>query len=122
MEKVSSDSVFVLWDIIHTVFEGGESPSETWSNIGKWIRNTHVKDGRLEGDKIKICLFGDGVVPLGEFVEILQVGGYDGYYTLEWPLKWNPELVEAEIAYPQYIDYMKQLNPQNIDDFILTSL
>ena len=80
---------------------------------GKWIRNTHVKDARLEGDKIKICLFGDGTVPLEQFVEVLQSNGYDGYYTLEWTLKWNPELVEAEKAYPQYIDYMKQLDKKS---------
>lgn len=68
-----------------------------------------MKDGYFVSDRIQVCLFGDGSVPLGKFVEALEVGGYDGYYTLEWPLKWDPSLAEAEIAYPQYIEYMRKI-------------
>ena len=37
----------------------------------------------------------------------LTARGYDGYYTLEWPLKHDPGLVGAEVVYPQYIEYMR---------------
>ena len=109
MDKVGSKAVCVLWDIIHTALEVGETPSETWGNIGKWIEYTHVKDGYFVGDKIQVCLFGDGNVPLKQFVEVLENGGYEGYYTLEWPLLHDPRLVSAEIVYPQYINYMKTI-------------
>jgi len=38
----------------------------------------------------------------------LQAGGYDGYLTLEWEKRWVPELAEPEVAFPQFVAFMRQ--------------
>jgi fatty-acyl-CoA synthase len=57
IEQVTSKSVWVLWDVIHTALEAGETPDETWGNIGEWIKYTHVKDGFFVGDRIQLLSF-----------------------------------------------------------------
>jgi len=38
------EPVGIIWDTHHTWRLGGESPSESWSHLSKWIRHVHVKD------------------------------------------------------------------------------
>jgi len=109
MEELSSEAVCVLWDVLHTVLEADEDPVETWTNIGKWVQYTHLKDAYRVGDKIQMCLVGEGSIPLKQVVDVLDKGGYGGYYTLEWEKKWHPEIEEPEVAFPHYVDYMKTL-------------
>jgi hypothetical protein len=44
-------------------------------------------------------------------ISLLQQNGYEGYYTFEWEKKWHPELEGGEVAFPQYVEYMKALKP-----------
>ena len=110
MREVDSESVGVLWDIHHPVFNAKEDPSETWGNVGEWVRHTHLKDYVLDDDREQMCLIGDGLLPVGEFVRVLEKGGYDGYYSLEWPKKRFPDLEGPEKVFPHYVEYMKRLN------------
>lgn len=109
MEELSSKHVSVLWDVLHTVLEGGEDPDETWQNVGKWVRHTHLKDAIRVNDRIQICLVGEGSLPLRQFVDVLRKDGYDGYYSLEWVKNWNPEIEEPEVAFPHFVKYMRSL-------------
>ncbi len=113
MDKVACPNVGVLWDLHHPYRMAGESPRQTYDNIGKYTVATHLKDSRDLGDgKCEYCLGGEGDVPLLEMVSLLKAGGYDGYVTLEWEKKWHPELPDPEIALPQHAKYMRQLVEQ----------
>ncbi len=112
MKKVELPNVGVLWDLHHPYRLGGESPGQTYDNIGQLTVATHVKDSRITGegeDDYEYCLGGEGDVPLEEMVALLKDGGYDGYLTLEWEKKWHPEIAEPEEALPAYAEYMKKL-------------
>ena len=50
-----------------------------------------------------------GDVPVPEIVAQLRADGYDGYYSFEWEKKWAPEIEEPEVAFPDYMHYMKEL-------------
>ena len=52
---------------------------------------------------------GQGDVPVPEIVARLRADGYDGYYSFEWEKKWAPEIEEPEVAFPDYMHYMKEL-------------
>ncbi len=110
LARVDRPNVGVLWDLHHPFRMGGESPAETYANIGRYIVGTHVKDSRLTEDgKFEYCLAGEGDVPLAEMIGLLTAGGYDGYITLEWEKKWHPELPGAEVALPSYAQYLRKL-------------
>ena len=110
LRQVDAPNVGALWDLHHPFRMCGESPRQTYENIGTFTIATHLKDSRPVGEgKYEYCLGGEGDVPLGEMVSLLAEGGYDGYLTLEWEKKWHPELAGPEVALPAYARYMKSL-------------
>ncbi len=108
MEKVDSPHAGILWDIHHPWRAAKEEPEETWSQLKLWIKNTHWKDAK--GPDHDLCLVGEGDLPLDTCFTVLQEGGYEGYYTLEWEKKHHPELPDPEKAFPGYVQFIKQLN------------
>ena len=115
MESVDSEYLKVVWDVAHPYRYSGEEPQETWDRLGHWIANTHWKDAypaepteEIQRD-FRLCLMGEGVLPLRVFLRTLEKGGYNAYYTLEWEKKWHPYLEEPEVAFPQYVRFMNEL-------------
>lgn len=112
MLAVGSQVCGVLWDVHHPYRMAGEAPALTWQNLGEWVEYTHWKDSRAEpGDPTKYTYthFGQGDLPLPEFVRLLQQGGYAGWLTLEWEKRWHPDLPEPEDAFPLFVKRMRSL-------------
>ena len=99
-------STGLLWDTHHTVAFGKEKPSDTFRNLGQYVRHVHLKDSRPKGEDVQYVLTGDGTVPVVEIVRVLVAGGYKGYYCYEWEKTWHKELEEPEIAFPHYAKVM----------------
>jgi len=53
---------------------------------------------------------GDGQVPHQAIDQVLKNGNYHGYLSLEWEKRWHPEIAEPEVAFPQFVEYMKSLS------------
>lgn len=103
-------NVAFLWDAHHTCV-AGEAPAETFKQLGRYLRHTHLKDSRPSKDEKKsrrYVLTGSGEVPVKETVKVLAAGGYRGYYSFEWEKRWHPEIEEPEIAIPHYAEVMRQ--------------
>ena len=108
----------ILWDVHHTYRPVGEDPDLTWKTLGPLVKHTHWKDSRIIDKpgaggivetRTQYCLVGDGDIPLRRILEILFDSGYDGWMSLEWERKWHPELETPEVAFPQFVKYMKNL-------------
>lgn len=101
----------LLWDAHHTFAAGHEQPAETFKQLGKYVRHTHLKDSRppQTGEKERrYVLTGAGDVPIKETVKVLAASGYKGYYCFEWEKKWHPEIEEPEVAFPHYAKVMRE--------------
>jgi len=110
IQGANHPNVAFLWDAHHTCV-AGEKPAETFKQLGRYIRHTHLKDSRApkEGEKGRqYVLTGSGEVPIKETVKVLAAGGYRGYYSFEWEKKWHPEIEDPEIAIPHYAKVMRQ--------------
>lgn len=103
--------VGICWDVKHPYWTGQETPAYTWSQLGSRIINTHWKDTQRDHTtgKDRLCLTGEGLLPLADCLDLLLAGGYAGYYTLEWEKKWHPYLPDAEIAFPAFVRAMEEL-------------
>jgi sugar phosphate isomerase/epimerase len=108
LTRVGADNFALLWDAHHTFVAGKETPADTWKHLGRWMRHTHLKDSKPEGDDRRYVLTGTGDVPVKEQVRVLATGGYKGFYCFEWEKKWHPEIDEPEVAFPQYAKVMAQ--------------
>lgn len=109
MRRARAPNVCVLWDVHHPFRMRNETPRQTYDNIGRYVRYTHIKDSRATADgEYQYTLPGEGDVPLEEMIGLLKSGGYDGYLTVEWEKKWHPELPEPEAALPAFAKYLKR--------------
>ena len=109
LDRIKRVDVGCLWDVRHPYWVHGETPETTWERLGTWVRATHWKDGKKEADGERLVPVGEGILPLGDFHEMLKSTDYDGWYTLEWEKKWHPEIEEPEVAFPQFVKFMRGL-------------
>ncbi len=103
-------NVAFLWDAHHTCV-AGEKPEETFKQLGRYTRHTHLKDSRAPKADEKgrrYVLTGTGEVPVKETVKVLAAGGYKGYYSFEWEKRWHPEIEDPEVAIPHYAKVMRE--------------
>jgi len=109
IEKVNHPNVGVLWDLHHPFRFNHEDPEETYANLSPYVVSVHVKDSILdENGQIRLVLLSEGDVPIRKMLEMLIDGGYQGYVTFEWEKRWHRELPEPEIAFPRFIEKMRE--------------
>jgi sugar phosphate isomerase/epimerase len=108
LNGVAMDNVAFLWDAHHTFVSGKEPPAKTFEAMKRFVRHTHLKDSRPEGKGIRYVLTGEGTVPVRETVNILANAGYKGYYCFEWEKGWHKEIEEPEVAFPHFVQKMRE--------------
>jgi sugar phosphate isomerase/epimerase len=111
VRRVGSGRLGILWDVHHPYRLAGESPRTTARSLGSLVWYTHWKDSKTtpgKGDGYEPCLFGEGDLPLRGMFDCLAGRGYDGYMTLEWEKRWNPDIEEPEAAFPAFARIMRQ--------------
>jgi sugar phosphate isomerase/epimerase len=108
MKGASHPNIALVWDIANMWTITKESPSLVYAKLKKYIRHTHIKDAKLNGDKLEYTLLGQGDVPIFEAIDILSKDNYKGYYSFEWEKLWHPEIAEPEIALANFPGVMKK--------------
>jgi sugar phosphate isomerase/epimerase len=112
LTRADSEHVALLWDAHHTFASSHEEPEFTVAQLGKWIRHTHLKDSVPDGNDRRYVLTGKGDVPVKRQIQALVNIGYKGPYCFEWEKVWHPDLIEPEIAFPDYAkvagEYLRQ--------------
>lgn len=113
LEEVDEPGVGVLWDIHHPYRFFNEPLPTTVARLGKAIKYLHVKDSRMENGKIRYCMLGEGDIPIKKALTGMLEQGYKGWISLEWVKKWNPDIEEPGIVFPQFIStiqrYVKEI-------------
>ena len=77
----------ILWDSHHTWKLAGESPRNSWREIGAWIRHIHYKDSVPDPDAkdgYRYVVPGEGQFPTADLLRMLVDMGYQGGVSLEW--------------------------------------
>jgi len=115
MDGIENDNKGVLWDVHHPYRFFDEDPSVTVANLGTLIKHTHVKDSLKINGEIKYKMMGYGDVPVMQAMDELKKIGYDGFVSLEWLKRWNPDLQEPGIVFAHYKSYMDFILSQNIN-------
>lgn len=108
LRQTTSPAIGLIWDILHTIHNGKQTPSETWHSLGRYIRHAHIKDAKTEEGSKRLTLVGEGDLPLQEWLDILRENGYDGWLSFEWEKRWHPHIEEPEVAFPAFISYIRQ--------------
>ncbi len=91
----------VIWDSHHTWKLGGETPLESWRQLGPYVRHVHIKDSVSEPSArhpYTYVLPGSGQMPGLEVIALLQREGFTGAASLEWEKMWHPYLANLDAA------------------------
>lgn len=108
MKAAEHKHVGLVWDMANMWAKTKESPTMAYEKLKKYIRHTHIKDGKVVNDTITYTRLAQGNVPIFEMIDLLSRGGYKGYYSLEWEKMWHPELEEPELVFADYAVVMKK--------------
>ena len=108
MRSTEHPKVGLVWDPVNMWTVTKEPPSAVYPKLKKYIRHTHIKDAILADGNPQYKFLGEGEVPIFEAVDLLNKGGYRGYYSFEWEKLWHPELAGPELAFADYPQKMKQ--------------
>ncbi|MGI5856775.1 MAG: AMP-binding protein [Candidatus Merdivicinus sp.] len=106
LNQVRSDNVAALWDVHHPYRFAGESPEQTVTNLGAYIKYAHVKDSVMDGGRVCYRLMGEGDLPMDDIIRTLNSINYEGYVSLEWLKQYAPDLSDAGIVFPHFANFM----------------
>jgi sugar phosphate isomerase/epimerase len=96
----------VVWDTLNT-FVTGEAPVASLDAVASRLVHVHVKDGGRPPDPERNLLYGEGAVPLDDIVGMLAARGYDGWLSVEWEKRWQPDIEDPAVALPGYADGLR---------------
>ncbi len=108
LDRIPSDNIGALWDLHHPYRYRGEKPEETLQNLGAYIKHVHIKDSVVENGQTQYRILGEGDLPLREMLFALRSINYEGYVSLEWVKRWAPDLCDAGIIFPKFMDFMHE--------------
>jgi sugar phosphate isomerase/epimerase len=108
MEGAANPHVGLVWDICNMWVATKESPEEVYADLKPYIRHTHIKDLKMIDGKEQYVLLGTGIVPIFKAIDLLYRNQYPGYYSFEWEKLWHPEILDPQIALPDYPVAMKK--------------
>ena len=112
IEGCGSENVGILWDCLHP-FRYGLDLRETYEAVRDKIHHVHMKDAsNLTPWGFTPALVGDGEMDLQTAVDILRENDYQEYVCFEWEKLWHPQIAEAEIACPQFMQSVLKMLKQ----------
>jgi sugar phosphate isomerase/epimerase len=109
LAQTVASNVGVIWDPANCFLQSGETPSAGAEGLGMQIRHVHLKDMQVDGGKSwRLVLTGKGNFPLAEVLSALRNLKYDGFLSFEWEKKWHPEIADATVALPDFIQWFQE--------------
>jgi len=116
LDGAGVSSLGVVWDPANAYAECDEEPETGIRVLGTRVRHVHVKDAqrpqRPSGDPKQLwdpVLIGEGDFPAARLLSILSSCGYQRYVSFEWEKKWHPQIPEAEVALPHFMNWVRQI-------------
>ena len=116
MNGFASDSLAVLWDVHHPYRDKGESPAQSISNLGAYVKHVHLRDSEDDGS---YTLIGEGSFPVQEVIDALWSIDYDAFISLEWKPQWMPDFTQRDVILPFFVNYMERFERDRIHKELL---
>ncbi len=116
MNGFASDALAVLWDVHHPYRDKSESPAQSITNLGAYVKHVHLRDS---GDDGAYTLIGEGTFPVQQVIDALWSIDYDGFVSLEWKPEWMPDFTQRDVILPFFVNYMERFERDRIHKELL---
>ena len=110
MTLVNHPRVKLIWDVANSA-AAGDSISHAGRTVQPFLSHIHLRDARpvIGSEHWLPVLVGAGNVSFSETLAVIKELNYDGYVSFEWEKYWHPEIEESEVALPNFIDSIREL-------------
>lgn len=108
IETIGTGNAFINFDTANVILYGKGSAADAVRVFGKYVRNTHIKDGfyPTEGTQLgREVKVGEGLADFPAVIRLLKECGYEGPWTIEREI--SGEQQKKDIA--DTIDYLNSL-------------
>ncbi len=105
MNFFACDQLAVIWDVHHPYRDKGETPTQTITNLGAYIKHVHLRDS---DDANTYNIIGEGNFPIVDVMRALSSVDYDGFISLEWKPEWMLDFTDRDVIFPHFVNYMGQ--------------
>ena len=105
MNDFACDQLAVLWDVHHPYRDKGETPAQTITHLGAYVKHVHLRDS---DDATTYNLIGEGNFPTQKVMDALWSVDYDGFVSLEWKPEWMRDLTSIDVIFPHFVNYMER--------------
>ncbi len=112
LDSFAADALCALWDVHNTCRFAGETPQDTITNLGAYVKHVHIKDSRLENGEVEYMLPGEGELPMNEIFMALRSISYDGFASLEWDPAWLSAIDDPSVVYAHFAQFVKLHEPR----------
>jgi len=103
LDHFACDSLAACWNTHSTCLMQKETPEQTITNLGAYVRHVRITDGADNGAPE---LIGEGAMPMQELMNALRSVNYDGFISLVWDPAWVAGLGDLEMILTHYAVYM----------------
>lgn len=107
LKKIDEPQAGALWDVNHPYHFFHEDVETSYNNLKPYLYHIHMKDSSIVDGQVHYQMMGYGSIPNDKILAALQRDDYQGYVSLEWLKRWNKNLTEPGIVFPQFINYVK---------------
>ncbi len=102
LNHYANDRLAATWNMYETCMNASETPEQTITNLGAYVRHVHIHDYKLTDGRIEPELIGEGDLPLTDMMDALRSVNYDGFISLTWNPAWMEGLEDIEIILTQF--------------------
>ena len=108
IEKIGTGNAFINFDTANLILYGKANSVDAVRVFGKYVRNTHIKDGLYPTDGMKLgreVKVGEGLANFPVLIPMLMECGYDGPFTIEREISGDKQ--KSDIA--DTVTYLKNI-------------
>ena len=105
LDFFACDQIAVIWDVHHPFRDKGETPSQTITNLGAYVKHVHLRDS---DDANRYNIIGEGNFPIADVMKALSSVDYDGFISLEWKPEWMLDFTDRDVIFPHFVNYMSR--------------
>lgn len=102
---VGPDLAGVIWDAAHP-WIAGEDPATTAAVVAPWLSHVQIKDASARQRGATPALIGDGVLPLGTILNVLDESALRTPLVLEWEKAWFDEIPDLDEALAATVEWL----------------
>lgn len=110
IEAIGMDNVGINFDTANLILYGKANPLDALDVFGKYIMETHIKDGFYPTDGMELgheCAVGEGKVNFPAIIRKLHELGYTGTYTIEREISGDQQIKDIISARDLLREWMK---------------